>query len=79
MKSKELFEELGFKYYEDDGFDCYKKETQNRLETNYVSFNRYNREVFLLNKSKESGIYLTSKLIKAINKRMNELEGVDNE
>ena len=30
MKSaKELFEELGYDYYEDDGFNCYKKEKEN--------------------------------------------------
>ena len=26
LSAKEMFEELGYEYYEDDGFECYKKE-----------------------------------------------------
>ena len=45
MKSaRELFEELGYVYYEDDGFNCYKKEKSKLIEPDYISFDRLERE-----------------------------------
>ena len=50
---RELFRELGYEYYEDDGFNCYKKEKRELIEPNYISFNRLEREVFMSNDSKD--------------------------
>ncbi len=75
MKSaRELFEELGYEYYEDDGFNCYKKEKRRLIEPDYISFDRLEREVFMSNSSKNSnGAILDMKLLQAINKQIEEL------
>ena len=75
MKSaKEMFEELGYVYYEDDGFNCYKKEKRELLEPDYISFDRLEREVFMSNDSKNSnGVIADMKLLQAINQQINEL------
>lgn len=74
MTAKELFEELGYEYYEDDGFNCYKKEKRRLIEPDYISFDRLEREVFMLNSSKNSnGVILDMKLLQAINKQVEEL------
>lgn len=75
MKSaRELFEELGYEYYEDDGFNCYKKEKRRLIEPDYISFDRFEREIFMLNSSKNSnGVILNMKLLQAINKQVEEL------
>lgn len=75
MKSaRELFEELGYEYYEDDGFNCYKKEKRRLIEPDYISFDRLEREVFMSNNSKNSnGVILDMKLLQAINKQVEEL------
>lgn len=75
MKSaRELFEELGYEYYEDDGFNCYKKEKRRLIEPDYISFDRLEREIFMLNSSKNSnGVILNMKLLQAINKQVEEL------
>ena len=73
-KAKKLFEELGYEYYEDDGFNCYKKEKRELIEPDYISFNRLAREVFMSNDSKNSnGVIVDMKLLQAINKQVNEL------
>ena len=72
--ARELFKELGYDYYEDDGFNCYKKEKRELIEPDYISFNRLAREVFMSNDSKNSnGVILDMKLLQAINKQVNEL------
>lgn len=74
MTAKELFEELGYEYYEDDGFNCYKKEKRRLIEPDYISFDRLEREVFMSNSSKNSnGVILDMKLLQAINKQVEEL------
>lgn len=75
MKSaKELFEKLGYEYYEDDGFNCYKKEKRKLIEPDYISFNRLEREVFMSRVSKHSdGVIVDMKLLQAINQQINEL------
>ena len=75
MKSaKELFEELGYDYYEDDGFNCYKKEKRELIEPDYISFDRLEREVFMSNDSKNSnGVIINTKLLQAINQQIEEL------
>ena len=75
MKSaKEMFEKLGYEYYEDDGFNCYKKEKRELIEPNYISFNRLEREVFMSNDSKNgNGVIVNMKLLQAINQQINEL------
>ena len=75
MKSaRELFGELGYEYYEDDGFNCYKKEKRRLIEPDYISFDRLEREVFMSNSSKNSnGVILDMKLLQAINKQIEEL------
>ena len=75
MKSaKKLFEELGYEYYEDDGFNCYKKEKRELIEPDYISFNRLEREIFMSNNSKNgNGVMVDMKLLQAINKQVNEL------
>ena len=75
MKSaRELSEELGYEYYEDDGFNCYKKEKRELIEPDYISFNRLEREIFMSNTSKNSnGVIVDMKLLQAINKQVNEL------
>ena len=30
--AKEMFEKLGYEYYEDDGFNCYKKKKSDLIE-----------------------------------------------
>ena len=75
MKSaRELFKELGYEYYEDDGFTCYKKEKRELIEPDYISFDRLEREVFMSNYSKNSnGVIVDMKLSQAINQQINEL------
>ena len=75
MKSaRELFKELGYEYYEDDGFNCYKKEKRELIEPDYISFNRLEREVFMSNDSKNSnGVIVDMKLLQATNQQINEL------
>lgn len=75
MKSaREMFEELGYEYYEDDGFNCYKKEKSKLIEPDYISFNRLEREVFMsrVNKNR-NGVIVNMKLLQAINQQINEL------
>ena len=73
MKSaRELFEELGYKYYEDDGCNCYKKEKRKLIEPDYISFDRLEREVFMSRVSKHSdGVIVDMKLLQAINQQVN--------
>lgn len=74
MKAKELFEKLGYEYYEDDGFTCYKKEKRKLIEPDYISFNRLAREVFISNDSKNgNGEIIDMKLLQAISKQVQEL------
>ena len=75
MKSaRELFKELGYEYYEDDGFTCYKKEKRELIEPDYISFDRLEREVFMSRVSKNSnGVIVDMKLSQAINQQVNEL------
>ena len=76
--ARELFEELGYKYYEDDGFECYEKEKRKLIEPDYVSFNRLEREVFMSNDSKNgNGVTVDMKLLQAINKQIEELHWND--
>ena len=75
MNAKKMFEELGYKYYEDDGFNCYKKEKRKLIEPDYISFNRLEREIFISNNSKSSnGEIIDMKLLEAINKQIEELK-----
>lgn len=77
--AKEMFEELGYEYYEDDGFICYKKEKRELIEPDYISFNRLEREVFMSRISKNgNGVIVDMKLLKVINKQVEEL-GWNNE
>lgn len=79
LSAKEMFEKLGYEYYEDDGFECYKKEKRKLIEPDYVSFNRLEREVFMSNDSKNgNGVIVDMKLLQAINKQVEEL-GWNNE
>lgn len=48
MTAKEMFEKLGYEYYEDDGFNCYKNEKSELAEPDYISFNRLEKEIFVL-------------------------------
>lgn len=74
MSAKEMFEKLGYEYYEDDGFDCYKKRKKRIIEPDYISFNRLEREIFLLRNSKNgNGTTINMTLLKAINKQIEEL------
>ena len=75
MKSaKELFEELGYEYYENDGFDCYEKEKRKLIEPDYIAFDRFEREIFMSKTSKNgNGVIVDMKLLKAINQQINEL------
>ena len=75
MKSaRELFKELGYEYYEDDGFTCYKKEKRELIEPDYISFDRLEREVFMSRVSKNSnGVIVDMKLSQAINQQIEEL------
>lgn len=75
MKSaREMFEDLGYKYYEDDGFNCYKKEKRELIEPDYISFNKLEREVFMSNDNKiGNGLIVDMKLLQAINKQIEEL------
>lgn len=78
LSAKEMFEELGYEYYEDDGFECYKKEKRELIEPDYVSFNRLEREVFMSNDSKNgNGVTVDMKLLQAINKQIEELHWND--
>lgn len=52
MNSKEMFKELDYEYYEDDGFDVFLKAANvpNKINTEYIdfkriSFNRLSQEV----------------------------------
>lgn len=79
MTAKEMFEELGYEYYEDDGFNDYKKEKRKLIEPDYISFDRLEREFFVLNSSKNGkGTTIDMPLLKAINKQIEEL-GWNNE
>lgn len=42
MSAKELFEKVGYDYYEDDGIDCYLKAQciPNKLNTEYIKFQK---------------------------------------
>ena len=75
MKSaRELFEELGYVYYEDDGFNCYKKEKSKLIEPDYISFDRLEREIFMSRVSKNrNGVIVDMKLLQTINQQVNEL------
>ncbi|MGM9879470.1 MAG: hypothetical protein ACI31R_05565 [Bacilli bacterium] len=61
MSAKEMFEELGYKYYEDDGFTCYHQAINipDKLNTEYIkfkkiSFNRLSREMSIYNYKKDA-------------------------
>lgn len=72
--AKEMFKKLGYEYYEDDGFECYKKEKRKLIEPDYISFNRLEREVFMSNDSKNgNGVIVDMELLHAINKQIEEL------
>lgn len=52
MNAKKMFENLGYEYYEDDGFSCYLKAINipSKLNCEYIrfkkiSFNRLDREM----------------------------------
>lgn len=72
MSAKEMFEELDYEYYEDDGFTCYKRKTKVLIEPDYISFNRLEREIFLSRKN-ENGITIDTCILQAINKQVDEL------
>lgn len=72
--AKEMFEELGYEYYEDDGFECYKKKKRKLIEPDYISFNRLEKEIFVSNDSKNgNGVTIDVKLLQAINKQIEDL------
>lgn len=76
--AKEMFEELGYEYYEDDGFECYKKGKRKLIEPDYISFNRLEREVFISKDNKNgNGVIVDMKLLQAINKQIEELHWND--
>lgn len=59
--AKEMFEELGFAYYDDDGFTTYLKAVNipNKLNTEYIkfkkiSFNRLDREMSVCDYKKDA-------------------------
>jgi len=61
MSAKEMFEELGYEYYNDDGFTEYLKATPipNRINTNYIkfkkiTFNRMDEEMSIFNYKKDA-------------------------
>ena len=79
MTAKEMFEELGYEFYEDDGFNCYEKERRKLIEPDYISFNRLARQIFMSNNSEcSNGVIVDVQLLKAINKQIEEL-GWNNE
>ena len=74
MTTKEMFEELGYEYFEDDGFNCYKKEKREIIEPDYISFDRLEKDFFVSNNSVISnGITINMQLLQAINKQVEEL------
>lgn len=74
MSAKEMFEQLGYEYYDDDGFTCYEKEKRELIEPNYISFDRLEREIFLSRNSKNgNGTTMNISLLQAINKQIEEL------
>ena len=78
MSSKEMFEELGYEYYEDDGFNCYVKEKGKLIEPDYISFDRLERKFFVSRNSKyDNGTTINIPLLKAINKQVEELGWLD--
>ena len=61
MNSKEMFRELGYEYYEDDGFDEFLKATNvpDKINTEYIdfkniSFDRLNQEVSIYKYRKDA-------------------------
>lgn len=61
MSAKEMFESLGYKYYEDDGFTCYLQaiNVPNALNCEYIEFkkisiNRLNREISIHDYKKDA-------------------------
>ncbi len=78
--AKEMIEELGYEYYEDDGFECYKKERRILIEPDYISFNRLEREIFISRPTENSnGLIIDMDLLQAINKQVEELGWLDGE
>lgn len=74
MDARGMFDELGYEYYEDDGFTCYKKEKRKLIEPDYISFDRLEREVFMSRTSKNgNGLTIDVKLLQAINEQVEEL------
>ena len=61
MKAKEMFKELDYEYYEDDGFDVFLKATNvpDKINTEYIdfkriSFNRLSQEVSIYTYKKDA-------------------------
>ena len=78
MSVKEMFEKLGYEYYEDDGFNCYKKGKSDLIEPDYISFDRLEREIFVSRNSKNgNGTTINMPLLQAINKQVEELGWLD--
>ena len=88
MKAKEMFEELGYEYYEDDGFTCYRKTYPNKKYVDFkeISFNRLGERMGVHEYRKNAGLtefvedvspmklnILSKKEIQAINKQVEEL------
>lgn len=70
--AKEMFEELGYEYYEDDGFTCYQRKIKISIEPDYISFNRLEKEIFISRKN-ENGLTIDTLILQAINKQVEEL------
>lgn len=78
MSAKEMFEKLGYEYYEDDGFNCYVKEISELIEPDYISFDRLERKFFVSRNSKyDNGTTINMSLLQAINKQVDELGWLD--
>ena len=75
MSAKEMFEQLGYNYYEDDGFACYEKKNHKSIEPTYISFNRLGEDVYM--QRKEDGIAVDVPLLKAIIQQVKDLGWLD--
>lgn len=72
METKEMFKELGYEYCYDDGYDVYTKKENEGIEPNYISFGRFEKEIYI-QRLDESGTIISIELLKAIVKKVSEL------
>lgn len=70
MTAKEMFEKLGYKYKNYDGYICYEKETNNT--THFIGFDN-RTHTFTKYQMSDRFLSITSKELKAINKQVEEL------